>query len=74
MKRKQEPHNFPTLECIVCKNSCEPYKKYICNNDGTIVHAHTDPWPEYFRDIENTRVEFCSAQCGLEYCTKNQLV
>lgn len=74
MRRRIDPTNFPTLKCAECGNSCEPYKKLSCDNDGNVVHVYSDPWPEYFRDIITTRIEFCSAQCGLVYCTENQLL
>jgi hypothetical protein len=75
MKHKKTiPTNFPTLKCVECGTSCEPYRKYVCDNAGTVAHTHSDIWPEYYRDIGNARVEFCSAQCGLKYCTANQLV
>jgi hypothetical protein len=71
--KKPQPANFPTMKCTVCGAHCRPYEKFSCDAEGRVFLTGVDMWPEYFRDVDGHRHEFCSAHCGLRYCEQNSL-
>ena len=70
MNPRPEPKNYPSLTCVVCNNPAKPYETIVQNDKKELVPIQ-DKWPEYYRNVEDQRIEFCSCECGLKYCQNN---